>query len=367
MVASGERRERRGCAHQGVRRHRRARARGRERAAPSTEPTGPLIDIADSVVGVDVVMGDHNDLQVNAVRPNGVLVTENRGKGIRVHARPASSWTTDEDGRLQDGGLPQAVEHRGHARSGASRRTSTTLNAQLAPIFNTGDRRRRRVAIPRADSCGSGGRAAVRVARSATSSPTRCGRPTRPTSRSRTRAACAPTSRVRRPDIAGDFCPAFTPPPFPITRGQVLAVLPFGNIVVTLQVNGAELKTMLENGVSRHAGRQRPLPAGLRAVLHVQHLRTRPGAASLGAVRQAADGTLHRGASRPDGGLDVHDRRERLHGQRRRRLPELRQPHAPRRTSWTRSRPTTSRRTRRSARRSRAASSARRAARLSAR
>ena len=27
-------------------------------------------------------------------------------------------------------------------------------------------------------------------------------------------------------------------------------MLPFGNIVVTLQVNGAELKTMLENGVS---------------------------------------------------------------------------------------------------------------------
>src|SRR6185312_14257045 len=51
-------------------------------------------------------------------------------------------------------------------------------------------------------------------------------------------------------DLSGDFCPAFTPPPYPITRGQSLGVLPFGNIVVTLDVNGAELKTMLENGVS---------------------------------------------------------------------------------------------------------------------
>jgi 2',3'-cyclic-nucleotide 2'-phosphodiesterase (5'-nucleotidase family) len=51
-------------------------------------------------------------------------------------------------------------------------------------------------------------------------------------------------------DNPSDFCPAYTPPPFPITRGQSLAVLPFGNIVVTLAVNGAELKTMLENGVS---------------------------------------------------------------------------------------------------------------------
>jgi 2',3'-cyclic-nucleotide 2'-phosphodiesterase (5'-nucleotidase family) len=34
----------------------------------------------------------------------------------------------------------------------------------------------------------------------------------------------------------------------------VLGVLPFGNIVVTLTVNGAELKTMLENGVSGMPG-----------------------------------------------------------------------------------------------------------------
>src|SRR5207245_5148632 len=52
-------------------------------------------------------------------------------------------------------------------------------------------------------------------------------------------------------DIPSDFCPSYVPPPFPITRGQVLTVLPFGNISVTLTVTGAELKTMLENGVSQ--------------------------------------------------------------------------------------------------------------------
>ena len=41
------------------------------------------------------------------------------------------------------------------------------------------------------------------------------------------------------------------PPPYKITRGQSLSLLPFGNIAVTMTVNGAELKTMLENGVSR--------------------------------------------------------------------------------------------------------------------
>jgi 2',3'-cyclic-nucleotide 2'-phosphodiesterase (5'-nucleotidase family) len=51
-------------------------------------------------------------------------------------------------------------------------------------------------------------------------------------------------------DDPADFCPPYTPPPFPIARGQVLAVLPFGNAVATLQVNGTELKGMLENSVS---------------------------------------------------------------------------------------------------------------------
>ena len=72
-------------------------------------------------------------------------------------------------------------------------------------------------------------------------------------------------------DITSDFCPSYTPPPFLITRGQVITVLPFGNTVLTPQINGAELKTMLENGVSSMPAAQRPLPAGLRALLHVQH------------------------------------------------------------------------------------------------
>ena len=52
-------------------------------AGTVTDPTGPLIDLADGVSNVDAVIGDHNDLQVLAMRPNGVLVTENRSKGLR--------------------------------------------------------------------------------------------------------------------------------------------------------------------------------------------------------------------------------------------------------------------------------------------
>src|SRR5262249_49456287 len=52
-------------------------------AGTRTSPTGPLIDLADNATNVDEVIGDHTDFQVLTIRPNGVLVTENRSKGIR--------------------------------------------------------------------------------------------------------------------------------------------------------------------------------------------------------------------------------------------------------------------------------------------
>jgi 2',3'-cyclic-nucleotide 2'-phosphodiesterase (5'-nucleotidase family) len=91
-------------------------------------------------------------------------------------------------------------------------------------------------------------------------------------------------------DNAGDFCPPYTPPPFPITRGQALSVLPFGNIVVTLQVNGAELKTMLENGVSRMPAVDGRFPQ-VSGLCFTYDISAPAGSRVTGAVRQAADGT----------------------------------------------------------------------------
>jgi len=51
-------------------------------------------------------------------------------------------------------------------------------------------------------------------------------------------------------DVGGDTCPGYTPPPFPITKGSVLGVLPFGNLSATTPLHGDGLKAMLENGVS---------------------------------------------------------------------------------------------------------------------
>src|SRR5262249_55162385 len=52
-------------------------------AGTLTAPTGPVVALADNVQKVSAVIGDHTDFQVLATRPNGVLVTENRSKGIR--------------------------------------------------------------------------------------------------------------------------------------------------------------------------------------------------------------------------------------------------------------------------------------------
>jgi len=91
-------------------------------------------------------------------------------------------------------------------------------------------------------------------------------------------------------DNPSDTCPAYNPPPYPITRGQVLAVLPFSNIAETVLVTGAELKTMLENGVSQMplAAPRFPQVSGLCFSYDVNAL---PGSRVLSAVRQAPNGT----------------------------------------------------------------------------
>jgi 2',3'-cyclic-nucleotide 2'-phosphodiesterase (5'-nucleotidase family) len=94
------------------------------------------------------------------------------------------------------------------------------------------------------------------------------------------------------------FCPTFTPPPYKITRGSVLAVLPFGNQVVTLPVNGAELKSILEVGVSTATNPSAPF--GLAAngrfpeisgLCFTYNIEAASGSRVTGAVRQAANGS----------------------------------------------------------------------------
>ncbi|MEW6401830.1 MAG: alkaline phosphatase family protein [Chloroflexota bacterium] len=219
-------------------------------AGTLTDPTGPLIDLADQLTGVDAVMGDHTSFQVISMRPNGSLVVENLSKGVRFtrarlvldeKAKVVVYKTADFHKPWNMGVTPNAdIQAR-----------INDLNAQLAPIFSTviGNST---VFIPRADACGHAeGRTCESLVGDVTTDAMRStygsiGVDFAITNSGGLRAdLTCPTT-----DNPSDFCPPYTPPPFPISRGQVLGVLPFGNIVVTVPINGAELKTMLENGVS---------------------------------------------------------------------------------------------------------------------
>ena len=193
QVATGRPgRERRGgsAASQGADVDRRARTRGRQRRHV-TEPTGPLIDIADNV---DRRRRGHRRSQ----RPPGErgtaerrAVTENRGKGIRFTRirLVVDTSTTDVVYKTADFHRPWNI---GVTPDPAIQAHIDALNAQLAPIFNTviGEST---VFIPRADSCGT--RTAGLCESLVGNVVTDAMRTTypRPTSRSRTRAGCGPT------------------------------------------------------------------------------------------------------------------------------------------------------------------------------
>jgi 2',3'-cyclic-nucleotide 2'-phosphodiesterase (5'-nucleotidase family) len=177
-----------------------------------------------------------------------------------------------------------------HAEAGGQRVQARIdqLNAQLAPILSTVIGHST-VFVPRTDACGNtAGRTCESLEGNLTADAMRTtyGTDFAITNSGGLRAdLTCPTT-----DNPDDFCPAYTPPPFPITRGQVLTVLPFGNVVVTLTVNGAELKAMLENGVSQMSAVAGRFPQ-VSGLCFTYDIAAPAGSRVTAAVRQAADGT----------------------------------------------------------------------------
>ena len=115
-----------------------------------TTPTGPLLDLANGVANVDVVVGDHTDQQALTTPPNGVLVTENRSKGLRFTRIRIVDRHRQRRRRLQDGRLPQAVGHRRHAgrgHPGQDQRAQRAARADLQHLVGKSTK-----IIPRADA-----------------------------------------------------------------------------------------------------------------------------------------------------------------------------------------------------------------------
>ena len=217
-------------------------------------PTGPLVDLADNVAKVDVVIGDHTDFQALSRRPNGTLLVENRSKGLRftrvsLVVDPATGvpvYTSADFHKPWDIGVTPDPAIQGRIDE---------LNAELQPILGTVIGQATK-AISRADQCG---RADGRLCESLVGDVVTDAMRERYASIG-VQFAITNSGGLRDaltcPAAGGGtgFCPAATQPPYLITRGQVLAVLPFGNVVATVPINGAELKAFLENGVSQMPG-----------------------------------------------------------------------------------------------------------------
>jgi 2',3'-cyclic-nucleotide 2'-phosphodiesterase (5'-nucleotidase family)/predicted AlkP superfamily phosphohydrolase/phosphomutase len=256
-------------------------------AGTLTAPTGPVVNLADALTGVDAVIGDHTNFQVLTTRPNGVLLTENLSKGARfTRIRLVIDTNTKAVVyKTADFHKPWTI---GVTPDPAIQAEIDDLNAQLAPILGTviGNST---VEILRSDVCG---RDDGRLCESLV------GDVTTDAMREAYGAEFAITNsgglrdRLTCPAAGGGngFCPPSSPPPYPITRGQVLAVLPFGNVVVTLLVNGAELKTMLENGVSLMPSAQGRFPQ-VSGLCFTYNIEAAAGSRVTGAVRQASDGS----------------------------------------------------------------------------
>jgi 2',3'-cyclic-nucleotide 2'-phosphodiesterase (5'-nucleotidase family) len=209
-------------------------------------PFGPLIDFAENVGGFAIIFGDHTNVEFNGI-VNNAMVVENRSKG-RTYAKVNLS-VDPRNGRVLDRSVEFVTPVAANVTPDpAIESMLQPFRDELAPILNqvVGAST---VAIPRSDSCG---RADGRLCESLVGNVvTDAMRTAYDTDFAITNAGGLRADLTcPQVDSPTDFCPPFTPPPFPITRGQVLTVLPFGNVVATLTIDGAELKTYLEQGVS---------------------------------------------------------------------------------------------------------------------
>jgi 2',3'-cyclic-nucleotide 2'-phosphodiesterase (5'-nucleotidase family) len=251
------------------------------------DPASPLMEFASALSNVNAVIGGHTHTQYITYLPNGTSVLQNPNAGYRfirlrmvmdVYKKAVVYQTADfhkpwNIGVTADPAIQAYIDE---------------LNAQLAPIFSTVIANST-VAVPRADACGRGdGRLCESLVGDLTTDAMRLTYNTdfaiNNSGGLRADLTCPTT------DIATDFCPPFVPPPYPISRGQVLAVLPFGNVAFTVRINGAELKTMLENGVSYMPAANGRFPQ-VSGMCFTYEITAPVGSRVVGAVRQAADGS----------------------------------------------------------------------------
>ncbi len=251
--------------------------------------TGELIDLANGVDPdlVDVIVGDHTNFTYQGLHQGGkILAVENLSKGAQF---AKIQLTVDR----QAGVTAKSATHHQPAVSAVTPDPAISayiaeLDEIVAPILRV-EIGSSTVAVPRADSCGRGD---SRLCESLVGNVV--------TDALRTTYGtdfALMNSGGLRADLtcpgagAAGYCPTgITPPPFPITRGSVLGVLPFGNVSATVEISGAELKGLLEHGVSSMPSANGRF-AQVSGLCFTYDIAQAAGSRVTSAVRQAADGS----------------------------------------------------------------------------
>lgn len=229
--------------------------------------SGPLLDLAGQLSGVDVLAGDHTGVQVNMTTTDAdgspILVTENRSKGARFSE---IKLTFDGDETLV---YATARWHRpwtaGVTPNPDIAAMIAELKAELSPILDE-EIGTSTVPIPRADPCGNPeGRSCESLEGNLVSDVLvdTYGVDFAFQNAGGLRADLTCPAADQAEDTSGRPCKDVADNLI-VYRGQALAMLPFGNAAVTLTVNGTELKAILENGVSDIGGGRFIQVSGLR-------------------------------------------------------------------------------------------------------
>ncbi len=209
-------------------------------------PSGPLIDFANDVGGFDVIFGDHTDMRFSGII-NNALVVENQSKG-RTYARtkllvnPLSGRVLDRSVQFVEPFADQAVPDQ------AILDLLEPFRDELAAEFDAvigvaNDTFERGGGVERLGEVPIGNLVAdaLRDRYGSQLAFTNGGGIRTPLP-----SSFAPMDMSLRRPLDG-YAPG---PPWDLVVGDVFGMLPFGNVVVTRPVTGAQLFLILENGVS---------------------------------------------------------------------------------------------------------------------
>ena len=208
--------------------------------------TGPLIDFAKGVTGFDLILGDHTDWQVNQII-NGARVVENRSKGL-TYSRSVLTvvpWTgvVTKNPTTFISPIKSAV-----TPDPAVDAMLQTYRTQLNTLLDTPIGVATNI-FPRGGNIERLGEVAVGDL-TADSMRIKYGAQLALCNGGGLRAPL-PSSYLPANTLLRRNSPGYAAgPPYDLVKGDAYAELPFGNVVVTRTITGAQLWAAMENGVS---------------------------------------------------------------------------------------------------------------------